>query len=268
MKLIDESKFATKKELFAYLVENKERLIAQKKAIIKQADGIGSASIIAAKRIAQKAAETQQKEEINVVAIINTTKVLDGHMDVHMDGLWDKSIQENKNIMHIQEHQVAFDKIIADGDDLKAYTNHYTFKELGFDYEGKTQALVFDSTVRKERNSFMFEQYNKGRVKNHSVGMQYVKLVLAVNDDDYGAEKEAWDKYFPEIAVGKEIAESKGYFWAVTEAKAIEGSAVPIGSNTLTPTHSVKNEPPQGTQETEPPTGTLKYSNISKHLKL
>lgn len=52
-------------------------------------------------------------------------------------------------------------------------------------------------------------------------------------------------------AVNPEVAEEKGYFWAVTEAKVIEGSAVPIGSNWITPTLSVENkdnEPPKGTQ--------------------
>ena len=34
----------------------------------------------------------------------------------------------------------------------------------------------------------------------------------------------------------KETAIEKGYFWAVLEAKLIEGSAVVIGSNPVTPT--------------------------------
>ncbi|KKK49589.1 hypothetical protein LCGC14_3133520, partial [marine sediment metagenome] len=42
------------------------------------------------------------------------------------------------------------------------------WSELGFDFEGQTQALVFESTIKKERNEFMFKQYAKGFVKNHS----------------------------------------------------------------------------------------------------
>jgi hypothetical protein len=38
----------------------------------------------------------------------------------------------------------------------------------------------------------MFNQYAKGYVKEHSVGMRYVKLELAVNSDSkYDAEEKA-----------------------------------------------------------------------------
>ena len=50
----------------------------------------------------------------------------------------------------------------------------------------------------------------------------------------------------------KEIAEQYGYFWAVTEAKVIEGSAVVFGSNYITPTLSVKQHVPNDTQKNEP----------------
>jgi hypothetical protein len=79
-------------------------------------------------------------------------------------------------------------------------------------------------------------------VKNHSVGMQYVKLFLAVNDERYEEEFKVWEKYI-NLAVNKEVAIEYGYFWAVTEAKVIEGSAVPIGSNTYTPTQENNSEP-------------------------
>ena len=174
--------------------------------------------------------------------VINTTNLMDSHDDVHLPGLWDKSLSENKYIMHLQEHKMAFDKIIADQDELKAFVKFLKWSELGFSYEGQTQALMFESIVKAERNKFMFDQYRKGYVKQHSVGMRYVRLILAVNDDEWGAEFDAWNKYYPEI-VNKERADDKDYFWAVPEAKVIEGSAVPLGSNWATPTMSVKGTP-------------------------
>jgi hypothetical protein len=84
---------------------------------------------------------------------------------------------------------------------------------------------------------------------------------MAVNSDfeDYKEEKEIWDKYIDQVANIK-AAEENGYFFAVTEAKIIEGSAVPIGSNTVTPTLDVESkqeiEPLQDTHKTEPPSGT------------
>lgn len=265
MELFDKTKFKTQDELFKFLVDNKESLIATKKAAIKYADGIpvGDVKTCSIADTVKANGDAIEKGTLEVTAIINTTKVFDSHDDVHIDGLWDKSLNENKNILHIQEHKMSFDKIIASKDDLNAVANEYSFKQLGFDYEGMTEALTFLSTVKQSRNEFMYNEYKDGNVDNHSVGMRYMKIVLCVNSEDeyYGAEKEAWDKYFPQIVVGAEAAEKQGYFWAVTEAKVIEGSAVPIGSNTVTPTLSVKGEPSGDTHQEadlEPFRDTLK----------
>lgn len=165
--------------------------------------------------------------------------------------------------MHIQEHKShEFSSIIASGDDLKAFTKTMTWKSLGYDVEGSTQALVFDSTVKRERNPYMFNQYSKGYVNNHSVGMRYVKIFMAIDDDRYEEEKAVWDKYYPEIT-NKEEADASGVFWAVTEAKAVEGSAVPMGSNPITPTQSIKTEPSQDT----PPKAVTDTFNITEAIK-
>ena len=146
--------------------------------------------------------------------------------------------------MHLQEHKShSFEAIISDGDDLTAYTKDMDWRELGVDATGKTEALIFDSVVKRERNPFMFKQYSNGYVTNHSVGMQYVKLSLAVNSDEeeMQEEKQVWDKYINEI-VNKDSVEKQGYFWAIHEAKVLEGSAVPMGSNWITPTLDVHAE--------------------------
>jgi hypothetical protein len=165
-----------------------------------------------------------------------------------MKGIWKQSVKQQKSFLHLQEHQAKFEKIISDT--AKGYVKSYSWKDLGYDYDGETEALVFESDLEKARNPYMFDQYAKGYVKNHSVGMQYIKLEMAVNDDRYPTEKAAWDKYISEVA-NKAEAEQKGFFWAVTEAKVIEGSAVVKGSNHATPTISVKenNEPTDVTHE-------------------
>lgn len=261
--------FATKKELFDFLVTNKDKIVAAKKAAIKHADpaGCDAVGINVNKAIAGNDPDT-----IKVTAIINTTNLMDSHKDVHLPGIWNKSVKENKNIMHLQEHKMEFDKIIADGDDLKAYVKEYTWKELGFNMEGKTEALVFESSISKDRNNYMFNQYSKQRVKNHSVGMMYVKMLLAVNDKAYAAEYDAWEKYYPEIA-NKKDADAAGYFWAVKEAKAIEGSAVPLGSNWATPTLSTEskstpNEEPPTIEPSGVDTQKIDYLKLTKHLNL
>ena len=230
--------FDADKDLFDFIVKNEGDILYSRKQAIKYADGF-LGNTITGKGFNIQKANLIDKEVIDVVCIINTTKLLDSHRDVHIDGLWDKSLSENTRIKHLQEHKMSFDKIISDKENLKAYAKEYTWKQLGYNVAGKTQALVFESKIYKERNPYMFEQYAKGNVDNHSVGMRYVKMVTCINDDDYTTQKENYEKYAPMIA-NKEELENIKYFWAVLEAKAIEGSAVPMGSNHITPTVASK----------------------------
>jgi hypothetical protein len=247
--------FNTKKELFSFLVTNKNMIISQRKAQIKYADAIICPvelveSSIQVDKAKPEDMEMPNPDEMMVKAVINTTNLLDSHMDVHLPGIWNKSLKENRNIMHMQEHGNKFTDVIAMGEDLKASTKTYDWQKLGFDFEGKTEALVFDSKVKKDRNAMMFDQYKKGYVNNHSVGMQYVKIEMAINDKDYKEEFAAWNKYYPEIT-NKEDADKRGFFFAVKEAKVIEGSAVLRGSNYATPTLSVKEFEVQPSNDTE-----------------
>jgi len=238
----DIPKFETKAELFNWLRENKDDILYQKKSEFKMADGF-CANVGQLKDLNVSKADNTDSEVVKVRAIINTTYIRDSHKDVHIDGIWKKTLQENKRIKHLQEHQMSFTKIIADKEDLRAFTKKYDWKELGYDVEGKTEALVFDSTVKKSRNAEMFKEYKEGNVDNHSVGMHYVKIKFAMDsteedDEDLKAE---FDKHIDKIA-NKEEVQKDGYFWAVYEAKAIEGSAVPMGSNQITPTLNIPKE--------------------------
>jgi len=237
--------FNTKAELFKYLKENKSLLITEKKSSLKKADSISySVPVFNAKGDVIKSAPNVldgqvDLEEIKVSVVINTTNILDSHGDVHMKGIWTKSLKEQKNLYLLQEHNMDFEHVITDS--LTASAKSYTWSELGFpEFKGNTEALIFDANVLSDRNEFMFEQYIKGYVKNHSVGMMYVNLFLCINSDEkyYREEKDNWDKFINEV-VNKQDAIDLGYFWAVTEAKVIEGSAVLIGSNYATPTLSV-----------------------------
>lgn len=268
--------FADKSQLIDYLITNKSKLIQQKKSVMKQADGISYAvelvidkdkSEFTVKAGAQVSEIPDTATQIKVRSIINTTKLFDSHYDVHIDQLWNKSLKENKGLSLIQEHQFNFKGTISDN--VKAFTKQISWHELGINFEGKTQALVFDSVIDKNENEFMFEKYRTGKVTNHSVGMQYVKIELAVNDDRYEKEYAIWQKYFDEIA-NKEDALEAEYFWAVTEAKIIEGSAVKRGSNWATPTLSIQQtkQEPGTTPKTEPLKSTLKASELSKYYKI
>lgn len=236
----DIPKFETKKELFAWLKEHNEDIIYQKKASFKRADSFDTPTGLMIKEFIPKVMKgVNDENSIKVRAIINTTYIKDSHDDVHIDDIWKQSLKQNKRIKHIQEHQMAFDKVISDKGDLRAFTKMYEWRELGYDVDGKTQALVFDSVVKQERNPVMYKEYKQENVDNHSVGMYYVNVKLAMNSDDEGDEKykDVYDKHIDRIANKDQVAKD-GFFYAVYEAKAIEGSAVINGSNPITPTYS------------------------------
>lgn len=250
--------FATKEELFKALKLNKEELIAQKKMITKEADSVCFyATTEKGEVVKADMVDIDSIKELKMELVINTTNVMDSHGDVHLKGIWNKCLKEKKDFYLLQEHRMLFDHIITDK--VKASARTMKWSELNSTFKGDTQALVFSVEVDKDRNPFMFNQYAKGYVKNHSVGMRYVKLELAINSESkYDIEeKEVWDKYIDEVA-NKKAAEEQGYFWAVTEAKIIEGSAVPIGSNTITPTLNIQSkdttteEPSKDTPKEEP----------------
>lgn len=256
----------SQKDLIKFLVENKALLIAEKKAELKQLDeGITVPVDIGSKYFIDKEGKLNKSTPENkaasggpetVLCVINTTNWMDGHSDVHIPGIWNKSLKDNSVMLHLQEHNMSFDKVISD--ESKGYTQKMPWKELGYDFPGNTEALIF-STPLTGRNPFMEEQYRKGFVKNHSVGMRYVTIKLCVNDseDKYFKEEYAnWGLYAPQV-VNLKDAEEQGYFWAVVEAKIVEGSAVVKGSNIITPTIGFKSvQPAAATESNEPPEGT------------
>ena len=253
--------FQSKEELFKALIENKKELVSIKKSSTKNADAVSfgylntSIEIDTNKEDVQS--QMQNPESLNVKVVINTTNFLDSHGDVHVNGIWNKSVKDNVSFLHLQEHEREFDKVITDS--AKGYVQSMTWKKLGLPYDGKTEALIFESTIDKKRNEFMLNQYANGWVKNHSVGMRYVQLELAINTEaEYDKEYKAlWDEFYPIIA-NKETADEKGYFWVVKEAKIIEGSAVVMGSNSATPTLETKEdvEPSKDTLNNEPSVDT------------
>lgn len=247
----------TGKDLYSYLVKNEGLIFHAKKSEIKKADDVYSMPLYINSKgeLTSKAEVTETQidpTKLKVVAVINTTNWLDSHGDVHIPGIWKKSLSDNKKtgFYLLDSHQRGFEDVIAEG--CTGFTKNLSWKELGLDMSGVTEALIFDCIVEQKRNEFMFGQYQNGYVKKHSVGMRYIKMVTCINDDDYPVQKENWDKYI-EMVANRDEAEAEGYFWAILEAQVVEGSAVVFASNCMTPTMETSL---LGTK-TEPPTGTL-----------
>ena len=111
--------FATKEELFKELILNEKTLISQKKGINKEADSVSYfVEVDNQKGETVKASSTtpqlMEAGKMKAKLVINTTGLLDSHSDVHIKGLWKKSVDEQKGLLLLQEHQMKFDKIISD----------------------------------------------------------------------------------------------------------------------------------------------------------
>tara|TARA_R110000850_G_scaffold115265_3_gene230708 strand:+ start:565 stop:1314 length:750 start_codon:yes stop_codon:yes gene_type:complete len=219
------------------LVSKKAELIALKKAEIKTVKG-GITTLINKSVDKANKASTDTDKSIDRTIIGNTYMWMDSHDDVHSKGVFSKSIKERKqSIFHLHDHKFEITAKVGEPKDV--YEKDILWSDLGVDKLGTTQALMMDSNIRKDYNSRIFNEYKSGGINQHSVGMQYVKMDLAVNDDEYEEEYKVWIDNIESLG-NKEQAESKGYFWLVREAKLIEISAVLLGSNELTPTQESK----------------------------
>jgi hypothetical protein len=235
------------KALFDFIVKNEALIIHAKKSAIKYSDSLTVSNLfidekgsLVSKGVNDIPAISGDATKLNLNVVINTTNYFDSHGDVHIPGLWNKSLADNKKngFYLLKSHRSDFEFVIGEG--MKGSAKKMAWKDLGFDYTGITEALMFSGVVEKDRNPFMFDQYAKRYVKQHSVGMCYVKIVTCINDDDYPVQLENWNKYRSMVINGDDVDE-EGYFWAILEAKVNEGSAVLFGSNDLTPTYSVED---------------------------
>ena len=115
VKEFPDRKFETKEELFTALRENKADLIATKKMQLKQADSVFQVMPDVIKTNSNKA-EEQTQDNVNRLKaelVINTTNIMDSHSDVHLKGIWNKTVKEQKNIYLLQEHKMTFDHIVG-----------------------------------------------------------------------------------------------------------------------------------------------------------
>lgn len=268
LKEFPDKTFSNSEEAFKELILNKKFIIEKKKSAIKYADAVQYFGTVENENKEVVKADTiidlSSYSKIKVVAVSNACFYFDSHNDVSISESWNRTAKNTKDGLHLQEHQMRFDKLISD--DVFFTVEKKTWKELGFDYEGSTNCLVMHSNVEKETNPFMFGKYIKGKVRNHSSGLRYVSIEMAVNSEADWAkeEKEIWDKYYPDI-VNKDDVDNYGYFFAVIEQKIIENSAVLKGSNPATPTISV--EPVADTStKTDPPIGTP--PSVSKKMNV
>ncbi len=236
------------KELFTFLKANKAELIKQKSAFPKTSDSSDfgyQIEVVSPGKKAQKAAAKKDAAtviiddngELGITAIANAANWIDSQMDLLLPDCWKKTIKESgpagkDRIYHLKNHKQDTDGIIGNITDL--YSKDYALTDLGLQMAGTTQCLVMESTVEEKYSDKTFDLYTDKRIKQHSIGLQYVKLDLAINDPNSPVEFDIWNKYFMQV-INKDLATKCGYFWVVYEIKLLEVSAVLWGANELTP---------------------------------
>lgn len=262
--------FKTAKERNNFLVKNSKEIINLKKSAIKHTDPfniIKNGEVI--KALTTNYSDDIESGIIKRTFIGNTYMYMDSQSDVLIDGCSAKSISEReKDIFHLSDHNYSLEGKV--GKPSSIYEKAISWKDLGIDMLGKTQCLFMDSEVQKDYNSKIFNLYLKNEINQHSIGLNYVSLQLAINDPDYKEEYAVWLKYIDRIGNSSEVKD-QGYFWAVTEIKLLEISCVLMGSNKLTPalvneskmSELLSEHEKKSAQNIQPDDF---YTNIVKHL--
>jgi hypothetical protein len=229
------------------IVKNKKELIALKMTTIKHSD---TSTNIPFKDLSITNKEVNIKGYDGYTKVIaNTYYWLDSHGDVHVKGCFTKTIKENKNkIFHLDNHDSSNGFRSKVGNVIDVLEVEVPWQSLGIDKAGNTICVLGVSELIEDYNRQVYDAYKNKEIDQHSVGMMYVNIDLAVNDPNYVEEYKVWNEVYPSIG-NKQTANEQGYFWAIREAKLKEYSCVLWdGSNELTPT-AKDIEPSADTQD-------------------
>ncbi len=227
--------FASKQEMFSALKENKEQILTFKKAQVYKSYEKGGAIKISISKTTTKGVDGL--EDGFVYPVISNTYFMDYHKDVHITNSMNRTVkQQQGNIHYVINHQLEIGKIIAYPRDVEMLLKDVKWKDLGADFSGETQALMFKTNVFDYSNKDASNAINLKQPVQGSIRMQYLDMTLAVDsdDDNFKEEKLEYDKHIDKI-VNSDVAKEDGYFFPVYELKIVdEGSMVVKGSNEIT----------------------------------
>lgn len=263
--------FTTQKDLFKYLVEEKEEVLAQKKSIFKRAEG-GLSLTLPVEQLEQFTSKAvkpiyENDKEAGILKrtiVANTYWWMDSHSDVHLGkgddengkAVFTNTIKNRANrIFPTNQHDQSLDGKL--GKTLSLYEAGISWRALGVGKTGMTEALFADAQIEKERNEKRYKDYLNNEIDQHSVFMRYIDLQTAVNDKDYPKEYDLYQKYLPKLG-NRQVVEKQGFFFPVAEAYLSEYSAVREGSNEITPTLGQ----PSGDTGKEEPSGDTRNKEL------
>jgi len=243
--------FESKELLFKALRENESKLIDVKKGNIYKSSDKGQ-SITTTSNFDDVTKTALTTKEDHIYPIINTIGFLDSHNDLHIEGIWNKSVREQQGRVHyVVGHELEVTKIITWKTDVKMLVKDIEWSLVGKPYGGSTQALIFEIPKDKIELEAARKAIDKGWDIENSVRMRYMDVKLCYNSEapEDAQYKRNYDKYYPMIA-NKDDFENINYFYAILQAQIVdEGSMVVKGSNSATRVIQTKHiEPPSSTQ--------------------
>lgn len=272
--LFPDRDFSSKEEMFKEIKTNLSTIIDFKKSLIQKSCDKGVAvncKVINTSHLDEESTKAIQFDPAYYYIAVNTTKVLDSHDDLHINGIWNKSIQEQQGKVYLTvDHELEIDKIVVKKEYIEMFTANLSFASMGFKYQGNTQALIYK--FRKDRIIHVKakEWLESGDPIEASVRMQYVTIEFAMdsNNPEDATEKGRYDMYINSIA-NKDDFDYIPYFFVIKEAKNVRESALVVaGSNHVTGNvtqQSKKSEPVESTPKIEnkidPTTVSQKLSN-------
>lgn len=224
--------FADKTATFAYLRKNVSTIIAQKKSLPIKSDIFDWGCLPVNKKDRVKSDGTMLgADEIQVDAIANLSGWCDSYMDVMIKDNWNKTIADKSIVYHLKNHDYSTDSIVGKNPEL--YTKMFPMEYFGITSDvTKAQALMMKSIVPKDYDKKTYLLYKDEQVKQHSIGLRYIQIVLCLDSDieEDATYKKNWDKYYS-IVINKELVDTYHYFFAVIESQILENSCVLFGAN-------------------------------------
>lgn len=271
-------KFPNKKELFAELRANIKKIISVKTSEIYDSYKKGAIDISfipedVYSKINNDTIKTgPQMKDGYVYPIINTTRYMDMHDDVHFDGTFQRSAKEqNGKLYYVADHEIKIGSIIAWPEDVNVMVKQIPWSFVNKSYSGTTEALIYEIDQKKIVHDKALSIIKEKRPVQNSVRMQYISIKLGMNSDDPNDKeyKTYYDTRIKDI-VNKDVAEEKGYFFGVEEAKIIkEGSMVILGSNDATSIRQkIEADAITSDEPTNPVTRKVKLSELNNLLNL
>lgn len=231
--------FATKGDLFSALLKNEKKIISLKKAAIFDSEKKGQQCSVQLLKHDEATKAALGMKEGYVYAVINTAKYFDSHKDVHFEGLWNRSLKAQQGkLFYVADHKLELDSVIVWPQDIKAFVKTIPWAFVGKEFEGETEALIYEFRKDAITSEKALKAIEKGLPVQNSVRMRYVDIKMGINDTgkDYVMQKTYWDENINNVA-NKADAEAAGYMFGIHEAEiSKEGSMVLFGSNDATAT--------------------------------